>query len=192
MTGRLLTPYSTTLTVYGALLLQIGSQTTKTQSFKSLIQNFAALTPHRLTHLPQDGKTAITTWYPRLTWYQSHKTSKIIQRSRHSRGTILALSVILAIFTSICPDLLGTRVIKHLKSSKGQGTLVVPFWPSASFWPFLQAYNSKELNSYVVDFKVFTQPHQFFQLGNNNSSLIGSSKFKSQILACSRDFRENK
>ena len=61
-----------------------------------------------------------------------------------------------------------------------------------TFWPFLLSYSSKEFNSYVVDFKVFTQPHQCFQLGNNKSSLIGSSKFKSQILACSLDFRENK
>ena len=89
------------------------------------------------------------------------------------------------------PTYFVPRVIKHLQSSKGQGTLVVPFWPSASFWPFLQSYASKEFNSYVVDFKVFTQPHQCFQLGNNKSSLIGSSKFKSQILARSLDFREN-
>ena len=84
------------------------------------------------------------------------------------------------------------KAIKHLQSSKGQGTLVVPFWPSASFWPFLQSYASKDFNSYVVDFKLFTQPHQCFQLGNNKSSLIGSSKFRSYILACSLDFRENK
>ena len=52
------------------------------------------------------------------------------------------------------------KVIKRLQSSKGQGTLVVPFWP------FLQSYPSKEFNSYAVDFKVFTQPHQCFLLGN--------------------------
>ena len=51
------------------------------------------------------------------------------------------------------------KVIKHLQSAKGQGTLVVLFWPSASFWFFLQSYASKEFNSYAVDFKVFTQPH---------------------------------
>ena len=60
------------------------------------------------------------------------------------------------------PNYLLPRVIKHLQSSKGQGTLVVPFWPSASFWPFLQSYASREFNSYVVDFKGFTQPHQWF------------------------------
>ena len=80
------------------------------------------------------------------------------------------------------PIYLVPKVIKHLQSSKGQSTLVVPFWPSASFWPFLQSYPSKEFSSYVVDFKVFTQPHQCFQLGNNKSSLFGSSKFKNQIL----------
>ena len=71
------------------------------------------------------------------------------------------------------------KVIKHLQSPNGQGILVVPFWPLASFRPFLQSYTSKEFNTYVVDFKVFTQPHQCFWLENNKSSLIGSSKFKS-------------
>ena len=92
----------------------------------------------------------------------------------------------------VAPIYLVTKAIKHLQSSKSQGTLVVPFWPSASFWPFSQSYPSKEFNSYVVDFKVFTQPHQCFQLGNKKSSLIDSNKFKSQILACSFDFRETK
>ena len=58
------------------------------------------------------------------------------------------------------PTYLVHKVIKHPQSSKGQGTLVVPFWPSVSSWPFLQSYASKECNSYVVDFKVFTQLHQ--------------------------------
>ena len=92
----------------------------------------------------------------------------------------------------VLPTYLVPKVIKHLQSSKGQGTLVVPFWPSVSFWPFLQSYASADFSNYVVDFKVFTQPHQCFQLGNNKSSLIGSSKCKSQILACSLDFRESK
>ena len=58
------------------------------------------------------------------------------------------------------PTYLVHKVIKHPQSSKGQGTLVVPFWPLVSSWPFLQSYASKECNSYVVDFKVFTQLHQ--------------------------------
>ena len=91
----------------------------------------------------------------------------------------------------LAPLIVKKKNMEHLQSSRGQGTLVVPFWPSASFWSFLQSYTSKEFNSYVVDFKVFTQPHQCFQLGNNKSSLIGSGKFKSQILRCSLDFLEN-
>ena len=35
------------------------------------------------------------------------------------------------------PDLLGPKVIKHLKTSKSQSILVVPFWHSPSLWSFL-------------------------------------------------------
>ena len=154
MTGRPLTPCFITWTVYGALLLQIVSRTTKTQSLKKFNSDFWC--PGTL----QVGAFAIR-------WGNDNNYL-------------------------VPPMYLVTKAIKHLQSSKGQGTLVVPFWPSASFWPFLQSYPSKEFNSYVVDFKVSTQPHQCFQLGNNKSSLIGSNKFKSQILACSLHFRETK
>ena len=38
----------------------------------------------------------------------------------------------------LCPPVcLITRVIPHLRACSAQGTLIVPFWPSASFWPVL-------------------------------------------------------
>ena len=45
-------------------------------------------------------------------------------------------------------------LLKHPETSKRQGILAAPFRPSALFWHFLLHF--KELNSYVVDFKVFT------------------------------------
>ena len=44
------------------------------------------------------GKRQELSGAPDLLGTQSHKTPTIIQRSRHSRGTILALSFILAFF----------------------------------------------------------------------------------------------
>ena len=35
------------------------------------------------------------------------------------------------------PVFLIPRVIRHMKSGKEHGTLVVPFWPSAHWWPML-------------------------------------------------------
>ena len=38
----------------------------------------------------------------------------------------------------LCPPIgLIPRVIRHAQSCRAQGTLVVPLWESASFWPML-------------------------------------------------------
>ena len=63
------------------------------------------------------------------------------------------------------PDLLGTQSHKTFKNIQSQSTLVVPFWHSASSQSFLQSYVSKESNSYVVDYKVFTHHISVFSWG---------------------------
>ena len=45
--------------------------------------------------------------------------------------------------------------VRHLKSCSGRGTLIIPEWPSASFWPFLRK-RSSQFKSFVVD--VFVLP----------------------------------
>ena len=38
----------------------------------------------------------------------------------------------------MCPPIsLIVRAVKHLIACKGVGTLIVPEWPSANFWPFV-------------------------------------------------------
>ena len=69
------------------------------------------------------------------------------------------------------------KVIKQLRLSKAQGVLVAPFWPSASFWLLLFNHQKKTPSHFVKDFKIFTNPTQCFQLGNNKSSLIGFTRF---------------
>jgi hypothetical protein len=41
------------------------------------------------------------------------------------------------------PISLVPRVIKHLQVSRAQGTLVIPDWPYAPFWPMLFGRNSQ-------------------------------------------------
>ena len=45
--------------------------------------------------------------------------------------------------------------VRHLKSCSRRGTLIIPEWPSASFWPFLRE-RSSQFKSFVVD--VFVLP----------------------------------
>ncbi len=51
------------------------------------------------------------------------------------------------------------------------GTLVVPFWPSSPFWPFLflNAYNCQP---YVVALLVFPSSSSVFELGDYKGSVI--------------------
>ena len=46
-------------------------------------------------------------------------------------------------------------LVRHLNSCSGRGTLIIPEWPSASFWPFLRERSSL-FKSFVVD--VFVPP----------------------------------
>jgi len=75
-----------------------------------------------------------------------------------------------------------TRVIQHLIVSQGSGTLIVPYWPSSAFWPFLfrDAYHCQ---AYVIDRIVFPSASGIFILGDFKDSLIGSTKFTGQVLA---------
>ena len=41
------------------------------------------------------------------------------------------------IFFLVPPVFLVARTLAHLETSRARGTLIVPKWPSASFWPYL-------------------------------------------------------
>lgn len=43
----------------------------------------------------------------------------------------------------LCPPAnLIVKCVRHLESCRGTGTLIIPEWPSAFFWPFLHADSS--------------------------------------------------
>ena len=80
------------------------------------------------------------------------------------------------------PLYLISNTILHLLTCQAQGTLIVPRWPSAPFWPLL--FVSKfQTQPYVVDLLLFDSPVGIFQLGNYKGSLLGSDNFISSVLA---------
>ena len=84
------------------------------------------------------------------------------------------------------PIFLISTVIRHLLTCKTRGTLVVPAWPSAPFWPLL--FTSECMTHiYVIDFRLFHNIDGLLQLGNYKQSLLGSKKFKGQLLAARLD-----
>ena len=80
------------------------------------------------------------------------------------------------------PVYLISSTIRHLLTCSAVGTIIVPYWPSAPFWPLI--FRSPDVKqSFVKDFKLFEGPKGLLCLGNYKKSLLGSDKFKSPILA---------
>ena len=75
-----------------------------------------------------------------------------------------------------------TRAVQHLLVCGAVGTLVVPYWPSNVFWPFLFA-NAIQFQPYVPAYINFPDPAGIFSLGRYKDSLIGSDRFNSAVLA---------
>lgn len=62
--------------------------------------------------------------------------------------------------------------------SKCRAILVVPFWPSAVFWPFL-INNDGNFRSFVVDTVYIQNGKDVYEHGTNKQSLFGSNHFNS-------------
>ncbi|CAC5388127.1 unnamed protein product [Mytilus coruscus] len=78
------------------------------------------------------------------------------------------------------------RAIKHLILCKARGTLIVPKWPSSSYWTMIFKKGS-HLQPYVTDVLEFQPNQNIFIHGMNNKSLLGSSEFVSSVLAIRLD-----
>ena len=63
--------------------------------------------------------------------------------------------------------------------SRAQGTLVLPYWPSAPFWPILV----RNVWEFVIDYQFFVGPLSVSQGRNNYNSLLGSSTWSGHIIA---------
>ena len=73
-------------------------------------------------------------------------------------------------------------MIQHFLVCGAVGTLVVPYWLSNVFWPFLFA-NEIQFQPYVLEYIHFPDPSGIFALGCYKDSLIGSDRFNSAVLA---------
>ncbi|XP_063446947.1 uncharacterized protein LOC134726472 [Mytilus trossulus] len=80
------------------------------------------------------------------------------------------------------PINLVIRSIKHIIACKARGTLVVPKWISAAFWPLIF---DKHLiyQDYVKDVIVFKNTDGIYKQGSNKNTIFGIEPFGSQVLA---------
>ena len=86
------------------------------------------------------------------------------------------------------PIYLIPRVLKHMQYYHAVGTLVLPHWSSAPFWPLL-LQNPSTLKPFVKAVFYFCNPSNCVHPGKNVKCVIGSETFKSPILALRISFQ---
>ena len=80
------------------------------------------------------------------------------------------------------PTMLIPRVIEHARACGAEGTLVVPYWESAAYWPLLRK-GCNEYRHFVMAAKNFNCVEGILELGDYKNALLGSTRFNSPIVA---------
>ena len=81
------------------------------------------------------------------------------------------------------PVSLVPRALAHMEASGAQGTIVVPFWPSAAFFPLIRK-SGNEFQPFIKEAKIFKHGEgEWLQQGANKTVFIGSEQFQSDVLA---------
>jgi len=88
----------------------------------------------------------------------------------------------------LCPPVcLTCKVVSHLKLCNASGTLIVPLWRSAHFWPIL-CFDGVHWSSFVHDWVVLPDlPHLFIR-GKAKNSIFGSGPLNFSMVALRINF----
>ena len=81
----------------------------------------------------------------------------------------------------VSPVYLIPQVLKYMRNCKAKGTLVVPKWESALFWPCL-VDSGGQFHSYISDFVEYVKPKNIFVSGSHKESIFSKSPFISNVL----------
>ena len=79
------------------------------------------------------------------------------------------------------PIYLIPRVLMHFLYCQSRGVLVVPFWPSSLFWPYL-IQEDGAFKSFVVDILFVQNGSDVFVQGVNKETCFASSSFSTPVL----------
>ena len=83
----------------------------------------------------------------------------------------------------VLPVSIVSRVLHYMKSQNAVGTVVLPFWPSAYYWPLLTSKYLKYISAYSMHIA-----NQSLTQGRNLNSLLGSKDFKGHVIALRMKF----
>jgi len=89
----------------------------------------------------------------------------------------------------VCPPPhLVSRTLRHMRSCCAQGTLIVPLWRSAPFWPLLTT-NGSHLAHFVEDWVDLLPLKTTFCMGRHSSGVFGRENLNFRVLAVRINFR---
>ena len=86
------------------------------------------------------------------------------------------------------PVCLLLRVLLYMKQCSAHGTVVIPLWRSASFWPFLCPDGVGFIEN-VVDFVYLPTNKAYYTPGRGKKSVFGNIDLPFKMLALRMDFR---
>ena len=81
------------------------------------------------------------------------------------------------------------RVIRHAQACEAQGSMVVPLWLSAPFWPLLCPFNTGVFTWFVREVRELPQVDTLFLPGLSGAALFNGEVPNTRVLALRCDFR---
>ena len=86
-----------------------------------------------------------------------------------------------------CPPIyLVSRVLRHAQSTKAKGTLIIPQWPSAPYWPLLFP-NGLDPANFITDWLELPTSEKLFLPGQLGSNLFDGTP-NTPVLALRLEF----
>ncbi len=80
------------------------------------------------------------------------------------------------------PVFLISRAIRHARDCRAKGSIIVPLWESAPFWPLLRC-GADCYREFVQGATVYHNVGDILELGDYQKSLLGSDQFTAPIMA---------
>ncbi|XP_069112417.1 uncharacterized protein [Argopecten irradians] len=134
-------------------------------------------------------------WGPHeIDWFANHINSKLpVFYSRHWSIESNGVDAFTADWFGVNgwfvpPVCIVHRVLKYMRQCSAYGTMVVPLWRSASFWPFLCPTGDGYIPE-VVGMVYLPTNKQSYMPGRGNKYLFGNVDLPFRMLALRLDFR---
>ena len=121
-----------------------------------------------------------------LANYYNKKVEKLFSRfwNPNSRGVDFFVQNVGNESCLIVPPVtMITRTIHYMYASRAIGTVIVPLWPSAYFWPVI----TRKFRDYVTGYEAF-KGKWALRHGRNTNSLLGFEAFDGDVLAIRMNF----